>query len=39
MNPDGPVVIVSAAMAEVAMSINPPAIKLMEGSFMWSSFC
>src|SRR5262245_11399429 len=30
---------VSAAMAEVAISINPPAIKLMEGSFMWSSFC
>jgi hypothetical protein len=39
MNPEGPVVIVSAAMAEVATSINPPAIKLMEGSFMWSSFC
>jgi hypothetical protein len=39
MNPDGPVVIVSAAMAEVAMSIIPPVSKLMEGSFVWSSFC
>jgi hypothetical protein len=44
MNPDGPVVdglvvIVSAAMADVATSSNPPAIKLMEASFMRSSFC